>query len=109
MMRDQGEGEGGTLRRLLMQRLEAGACGVRELSQELHQSEKEIYHHLQHVGRTVRRQGGNLVVSPPLCQQCGYLFKDRTRTSPPGRCPQCRSTRIRRARYRIVRRGEDGQ
>ena len=86
MMRDQGEGEGGTLRRLLMQRLEAGACGVRELSQELHQSEKEIYQHLQYVGRTMRRQGGDLVVSPPLCQQCGYLFKDRTRTSPPGRC-----------------------
>ena len=101
-MSDDGIGEGGTLRCQLIARLEAGACGVRELSQELHQSEKEIYRHLEHVGRTVRRAGGCLAVKAALCQQCGYVFKDRTRTTPPGRCPQCRSTRIRRPRYFVV-------
>ncbi len=103
------EEEGGTIRRRLILRLEAGECGVRELSQELHQSEKEIYRHLEHVGRTLRQEGGLLVVRPPCCLQCGYLFKDRTRTTPPGRCPRCRSTRIGRARYRVVRgTGEHG-
>lgn len=101
-MTDKGAGEGATLRRQLMQRLEAGACGVRELSQALQQSEKEIYSHLEHVERSVRREGGCFEVIPALCQQCGFVFKDRTRAAPPGRCPQCRSTRIRRPRYRIV-------
>lgn len=101
MTNDDGAGEGGALRRQLIQRLETGDCGVRELSKELHQSEKEIYSHLEHVGRTVRREGGCFEVSPALCQQCGYVFSARTRATPPGRCPQCRSTRIRRPRYRI--------
>lgn len=101
-MSDEKAGEGATLRRQLIERLAAGACGVRELSQELHQSEKEIYRHLEHVGRTVHRAGGRLVVSAALCQQCGYVFQDRTRTTPPGRCPHCRSTRIRRSRYSIL-------
>lgn len=97
-----GAGERGTLRRQLIKRLEAGACGVRELSKELHQSEKEIYSHLEHVGRTVRREGGCFEVSPACCQPCGYVFTGRTRPTPPGRCPQCRSTRISRPRYRII-------
>lgn len=105
-MMQQGEGEGGTIRQRLIQRLEEGECGVRELSQELHQSEKEIYRHLEHVGRTVGNEGGKLVIFPPACMQCGYVFAERTRPAPPGRCPRCKGSHIRRPRYRIVRKAE---
>jgi predicted Zn-ribbon and HTH transcriptional regulator len=90
-----------TIRRQLMTALEAGPCGVRQLSQELHQSEKEIYQHLVHVERSLRTENRRLVVEPPVCLQCGFIFSGRTRPGPPGRCPRCRETRIRRPRYWI--------
>lgn len=90
-----------TIRRQLIALLSAGTCGVRELSQELHQSEKEIYDHLQHIDRTLSTGGKRLVIEPPVCLACGFVFEKRTRPQPPGHCPQCKKTRIRRPRYAI--------
>jgi predicted Zn-ribbon and HTH transcriptional regulator len=42
-----------------------------------------------------------LVIEPPVCQSCGFIFTERTRPQPPGRCPQCKKTHIRRPRYAI--------
>jgi predicted Zn-ribbon and HTH transcriptional regulator len=90
-----------TLRRQLIELLSAGTCGVRELSQELHQSEKEIYDHLQHIERSLKPGGKQLVIEPSVCLACGFVFADRMRPQPPGRCPQCKKTHIRRPRYAI--------
>jgi predicted Zn-ribbon and HTH transcriptional regulator len=84
-----------------MERLNAGTCGVRELSQELHQSEKEIYDHLRHIARSLQPGGKQLVIEPSICLSCGFVFTDRTRPQPPSRCPQCKKTHIRRPRYAI--------
>ena len=90
-----------TIRRQLIELLNAGTCGVRELSQELHQSEKEIYDHLIHIERSLKPGGKRLVIEPPICLSCGFVFADRTRPQPPGHCPQCKKTHIRRPRYAI--------
>jgi predicted Zn-ribbon and HTH transcriptional regulator len=90
-----------TIRRQLIELLSAGTCGVRELSQELHQSEKEIYDHLVHIERSLKPGGKRLVIEPPVCQSCGFVFAERTRPQPPSRCPQCKKTHIRRPRYAI--------
>lgn len=90
-----------TIRKQLIELLSAGTWGVRELSQELHQSEKEIYDHLQHIERSLKASGKQLVIEPPVCLACGFVFADRTRPQPPGRCPQCKKTHIRRPRYAI--------
>ncbi len=90
-----------TIRKQLIERLSAGTCGVRELSQELHQSEKELYAHLEHIERTLKSGGKRLVIEPAVCLSCGFLFEHRTRPQPPGHCPQCKKTRIRRPRYTI--------
>jgi predicted Zn-ribbon and HTH transcriptional regulator len=90
-----------TIRRQIVELLTAGSMGARELSQELHQSEKEIYTHLEHIGRSLKTAGKRLVIEPPVCLSCGFLFEDRDRPQPPGRCPQCRKTHIRRPRYWI--------
>ena len=92
---------GPTIRQLLIDLLSAGSCGVRELSQHLHQSEKEIYDHLVHIERSLKPGGKRLVIEPPVCQSCGFVFAERTRPQPPGRCPQCKKTHIRRPRYAI--------
>jgi len=90
-----------TIRRRLIELLGAGTCGVRELSQELHQSEKEIYDHLEHIDRSLKPGGKRLVIEPSICLACGFVFEDRKRLQPPGHCPQCKKTRIRRPRYAI--------
>lgn len=89
------------IRRQLIELLSNTTCGVRELSQELHQSEKEIYEHLQHVERSLKAGGKRLVIEPPVCLSCGFVFENRKRPNPPGHCPRCKKTRIRRPRYTI--------
>ncbi|MDX9835106.1 MAG: transcriptional regulator [Desulfobulbus sp.] len=88
-----------TVRQQLFDLLLAGPQGVRELSQQLHQSESEIYAHLLHLDRSARVTGHRLVIEPAICLSCGFVFQHRTRPQPPGRCPRCRATRIRRPRY----------
>ena len=96
---DQLKETAGTVRRQLFDLLTAGPHGVRELSQLLHQSEHEIYDHLRHLERSARTAGRRLVIEPAVCLACGFVFAHRTRPQPPGHCPQCRATRIRRPRY----------
>ncbi len=78
-----------------------GKYGVRDLSQELHQSEKEIYAHLRHIERTLKASGQLLVIDPALCLHCGFTFTNRKQPHPPGRCPRCKKTRIRRPSYTV--------
>lgn len=95
------ETPGQTIRRQLIELLDAATWGVRELSQELHQSEKEIYDHLRHIERSLKPGGKRLVIEPSVCLACGFVFEERRRPQPPGHCPQCKKTRIRRPRYAI--------
>ncbi|WP_028319176.1 transcriptional regulator [Desulfobulbus elongatus] len=92
---------GASIRRRIIQLLNTGPLGARELSRELRQSEKEIHAHLAHVGRSLKAGGRRLVIEPPVCLNCGFIFRDRSRPQPPGQCPRCRKTRIRRPRYAI--------
>lgn len=95
------EAIGPTTRQHLIDLLSAGSCGARELSQLLHQSEKEIYDHLQHIERSLKPGGKRLVIEPSICLSCNFVFADRKRPQPPGHCPHCRKTHIRRPRYAI--------
>jgi len=79
----------------------AGPLDVRTLSQELRQSEKEIYSHLGHIDRSLKARGCRLAIEPAVCLGCGFIFQERRRPHPPGRCPNCRQTHIRRPRYAI--------
>jgi predicted Zn-ribbon and HTH transcriptional regulator len=90
-----------TIRQQIIERLAAETLGARELSQELHQSEKEIYAHLVHIEHSLKAEGKRLVIEPPACLGCGFVFEKRQRPHPPGHCPRCKKTRIRRPRYRI--------
>lgn len=90
-----------TTRQQLLALLRSGPASVRELSQALHQSEKEVYAHLVHIEHTAQARGQRLLIDPPRCLACGYVFTDRKRVTPPGHCPECRSTRISRPRYSL--------
>jgi hypothetical protein len=91
-----------TIRQQLIALLENHEMSAREISRELHISEKEVFSHLQHIRKSVKALKKKLVVEPFECLQCGYVFKDRQRLSPPGRCPRCKHSRIKTATYRIA-------
>lgn len=50
---------------------------------------------LAHIDKSVRNEGVRLHVEPARCPPCGFVFHDRRRFTPPGRCPKCRNQRLR--------------
>ena len=85
---------GETLRQAIRSFLEGPPATVRELSRGVGASEKDVLAHMEHLGRSLPRQGSGLVVTPAECEECGFVFRKRGRLRKPGRCPLCRSTRI---------------
>ena len=59
--------------------------------------ERRIYEEIAHASRSLRRRSGGrltIVMIPPQCANCGYVFKDLKRPRKPSRCPRCKSERI---------------
>lgn len=91
-----------TLPRALRAALEtSSAKDLKELSVELHVSEKLLPSALEKLSRTLRHAGKKLTQQAACCLDCGFGFDDRSRFSTPSRCPRCRSERIAAARFRI--------
>jgi predicted Zn-ribbon and HTH transcriptional regulator len=89
-----------TPRRRIIGELEREAMTVRDLSQALRLSEKEIIGHLEHVERSLKAPH-RLIVTPAACHKCGFVFTGRHRISTPGRCPRCRHEGISPPRFRV--------
>lgn len=77
-----------------------------ELARELGLKEKEVYEHLVHVERSVAVTRERFIVTPSRCLLCGYVFEGRKRLTRPGRCPQCRRSKVQNPSFRI---GSDKQ
>ncbi len=91
-----------TVRRLITSMLEQRPATALEISKNVRISEKEVYEHLPHVGRSAASKEKLLKIHPPECFKCGFVFTGRTRFKPPGRCPECKSTRTSRPGFEIV-------
>ena len=72
---------------------------VRELSQLAGLPEDAVLRHLEHLIRSVKAEGGRIEVHPAECLGCGFVFEGRTKLGRPGKCPECRGTRIAPASY----------
>jgi predicted Zn-ribbon and HTH transcriptional regulator len=94
--------ESHTIRQGIISLLGEQELDARDLSQELGLKEKEIYEHLVHVERSVAASRGRFVITPSRCLLCGYVFEDRRRLTRPGRCPQCRRSKIQNPSFRIL-------
>jgi hypothetical protein len=90
-----------TARQALRERLERGAFTVRELARELGQREGDVVAHLEHLRRSLSRDGLTLAIEPASCDRCGFEFDKRTRLGRPSRCPECRGERIAAPRFSI--------
>jgi predicted Zn-ribbon and HTH transcriptional regulator len=91
-----------TIRQQMILLLTEQELSARELSQSLGIREKEVYDHLPHIARSVAARKQKLIIQPAQCLGCGYVFKDRTRFTRPGRCPHCKKTHLDEPRYRIL-------
>ena len=90
-----------TLRQQMINLLSAEELTIRDLSQAVSITEKEVMVHLSHIDRSVRRIGKKLVETPYKCLTCGFVFDKRSRFSKPGRCPSCKNSHLQTAHYRI--------
>ncbi|MDH4318592.1 MAG: HTH domain-containing protein [Desulfobulbaceae bacterium] len=91
-----------TIRQDMLELLKEGPISARELSQSLHISEREVYDHLGHLSKSVSGKGMKLRIEPARCLSCNYVFRERSKMSPPGRCPKCRNSHLAPPSYLIT-------
>ena len=73
-----------------------------QLAQMLGIPERQVEEHLAHVVKTIARdKTRRFILDPARCQDCDFVFRDRSRLTSPGRCPHCRSEAIAAPRYGI--------
>jgi len=63
------------------------------IARELGLKRGDVEDDLAHAIRSARAAGHRIVVLPAKCRTCGFEFGD-DRLSKPGKCPECRGTRI---------------
>ncbi len=91
-----------TIRQQIVELLLDEEMDARDLSREVGVKEKEVYDHLNHIARSMAAKGKQLNIHPSECLNCGYVFKDRTRFTRPGRCPRCRESRLINPSFKIT-------
>jgi predicted Zn-ribbon and HTH transcriptional regulator len=83
-----------TVRQEIRTFLEGPPATIREISQAVRASEKEVLGHLEHLERSLSGKGIKFIISPAECEKCGFVFQKRKRLKKPGRCPLCRSSAV---------------
>ncbi len=92
-----------SIRRAMLERLRTHPATLRDLARELGLGERDVAEHLEHARRSLPSTE-ELSESPAACLSCGFGFRKRDRLTTPGRCPRCRSERIRPAQFRVASR-----
>jgi predicted Zn-ribbon and HTH transcriptional regulator len=91
----------GTIRQQIIDLLKHDTMTALDLSQAVGVPEKEVYHHLHHIDKSMAHQRTKLRFAPCTCAACGFTFTQRRRLTRPGRCPRCRQSRITHPLFRI--------
>ena len=84
-----------TLRRRIITMLREESFSGREIAAQLRIPEKDVYHHLEHIRKSMNKGEFHLSVEPAQCEKCGFVFAKRARLTTPGKCPICRSESVR--------------
>ncbi|WP_048058851.1 transcriptional regulator [Desulfurococcus amylolyticus] len=75
---------------------------------QLNTTPREVYEDLLHIAKSVFSKSNGeevLLMEPPRCRKCGYVFKDLGRPKEVSRCPRCKSEWIEPPRFIISKRG----
>lgn len=90
-----------TIRREMISVLRGKVMSVREMSGEVHISEKEVLNNLQYIQKSLSKEKSHLRIIPAECRKCGFVFKKRERFKKPGKCPVCRGELIKEPLFLI--------
>jgi predicted Zn-ribbon and HTH transcriptional regulator len=90
-----------TIRQEIIALLSEGEYGAKSISKILRISEKEVFDHLEHIGRSLKSQKMRLKITPARCLGCGFKFEGRNRFTSPGKCPKCKGEHIQDPEYVI--------
>lgn len=74
-----------TIRQEIIKLLKVEKQSAKSLSKAIGISEKEVYYHLEYIDKSE-----NLEIEPPLCKNCGFIFKKRDKIRKPTKCPICK-------------------
>jgi transcriptional regulator len=91
-----------TVRRDLVKILSLEPRSVSSIAREFGLLRGDVEDHLRHAIRSAEAAGHTIVVEPARCRQCGFVF-GADRLSKPGKCPECRGTRLYEAQIRVER------
>lgn len=95
-----------TPRQRIIELISSSRLASYQLAQMLGISERQVEDHLPHILKTIARDTTRrFILDPARCQDCDFVFKDRTRLTRPSRCPRCRSETIAAPRYGIEETG----
>lgn len=83
-----------TARRRILVLISERPLSAKEISADAGIPEKEVRGHLDHLRRTLHRDGRRVAVTPAECLACGFVFRKRERFAKPGRCPVCRGESV---------------
>ena len=89
-----------TLRRTLMQLFTLDLRTPSSVARELGLRRGDVESELPHLLRSARAAGWRITIDPARCRNCGFAFDDEV-LGKPGKCPQCRGTRLMEPRLRI--------
>ena len=99
-----------TIRQRIMELIAGTLRTSRQLAELVGAPERQVEDHLAHIVRSVARdRSRRFVLDPSACQDCGFVFRERTRLTRPSRCPRCRSEAISAPRYEIELRSTTGK
>jgi transcriptional regulator len=87
-------------RRDLVKMLSAQPRSASSIARELGLDRRDVEDELRHAIRSARAAGHTIVIEPGKCKQCGFVFSE-DRLAKPGRCPECKSTRLYEAQISI--------
>ena len=89
-----------TFRRDLVKILSAQPRSVSSIARELGLDRRDVEQDLRHAIRSAQAAGHTVVVEPARCKQCGFVFGE-DRLAKPGKCPECKGTRLYEAQISI--------
>ena len=90
-----------TVRKDLIALLGAQPRSVSSLARELGVTRGDVEDDLRHAIRSARAAGHQVEVMPAKCKDCGFEFGVE-KLSTPGKCPDCRGSRIYEPQIRVA-------
>ena len=66
---------------------------VSSIARELGLRRTDVENDVEHLIRSAKAAGRTVVIVPAKCKACGFTFGE-DKLSKPGKCPECRGTRL---------------